>query len=185
MNSLETLVAPAARIEDLVITESGSELLVFDTQSNELHHLDQLSAAVWRQLDGRSTENDILQITRASLGDHVTADSIQLAIIGLGKANLLSGQVASSQNDGASSRRRFLKKAGLAASIPVIASVTAPAAYAQVSPQVCDSEDLNCSSVTDTVCCDCGNGRLRLGVGLCASVGQIDIALCLSVCALP
>lgn len=184
MNDSAHLAGPSARVDDLVITESGQDLLVFDSVSNELHHLDALSATVWRQLDGQATEQDILESTRESLGEHVTADSIDLAIVALGKANLLSGQVPTVMSDGASSRRRFLKRAGLAASVPVIASVTAPLAAHAATVSNCPAVDTECTTIGDTICCDCGNGLLRLGVGVCLVVGPVGVGVCLGICAL-
>lgn len=181
MNDLAHVAGPLARMEDLVITESGQDLLVFDSLSNELHHLDALSATVWRQLDGISTELEILGSTRESLGDHVTADSIDLAIVALGKANLLSGQVPTVMSDGASSRRRFLKKAGLAASVPVIASVTAPLATRASSLSTCDvAESCAVVGLGQIACCDCGDGLLRLSLAVC--VPNIDV--CVDACIL-
>ena len=43
---------PVARYQDLVITETGDELLVYDETSHQIHHLNAEAASVWRLCDG-------------------------------------------------------------------------------------------------------------------------------------
>jgi hypothetical protein len=161
----QTSTHPLARSEDLVTTSSGDELLVFDLRSNQLHHLNPITAATWQAMDGASSLPAILQSVRRATHADVSAESIQLAVVMLSDAGLLVETVDAPSLLGNQSRRRFLKQAGLAGvAIPVIASVTAPSAALA-------------SSDTDpsTYVCTLGQAEMFNKEGLClpANSGQV------------
>lgn len=134
---------PSARTEDLVITESGRELLVYDTANHQLHQLNPLASTVWRSLDGIRNAADVLVLARATTGQEVTPDSIRLALSTLSDANLLSAPIETGSLLGNQSRRGFLKKMGIA-SIPAVVSVTVPLAVAHASSCPLGPGDLTC-----------------------------------------
>lgn len=104
---------------------------------------------------------DLVTFARTEVGPTVTTDSIRLALDNFHEANLLAGPLADGMSPArpTRSRRRLLKEAGLAGiAVPVIASVTAPAAAAQVS-----CLPLNSACGTGIPCCsphrECRSGR--------------------------
>lgn len=119
---------PQARIDGLVTTETGSDLLIYDTERNELHTLNHAAAAVWRAADGSKSVADIAVETAL---DSTTVDhALQQSTI----SNLLVNGVKQQEISG---RRRFLKKAAIV-SIPAIVSVSVPLAKAAASfPEIC------------------------------------------------
>jgi hypothetical protein len=176
--------APVARFEDLVTTESGNELLVYDTRNSELHHLDELSTLVWRHLDGSHTVSDLVVMAKSESAN-VTDESIRLAIAALGSINLLASDAPASLFGESTSRRRFLKRSAVAGvAIPVIASITAPSSAGAVSGNNCVSPaDCAIVGVNVNPCCDCGGGILRLGLDVCTGIAGADELICLTVCA--
>lgn len=162
---------PQPRIADLVLTTSGDELLVFDTRNHQLHHLNPVAAATWRVLSEATTLAEVRALVQRELGTPMTTEAVQLAIVSLGDAQLLSEEVSSESLLGNQSRRRFLKRAGLAgAAIPVIASITAPNAAMATSTTdpnsgtfICttgatnDSANRQCYDVGAVCCNNAGN----------------------------
>lgn len=107
----------SARREHLIITEVGSDLIVYDEQANHLHTLPAPIASVWRTCDGVATVDQI------SIIAGMTPAQVQVALGQLREAGLIDGD--SPVDLSAHDRRRFIKKAALGAAI---VSVTAPMA---------------------------------------------------------
>jgi len=125
---------PAARVEGLVVTEARDEVLVYDTERHHIHHLNAVTAAIWRSLDGARSTTDVAHRAGQVLGADLDEATVRMALTTLADAELLDGELAASDRVAGQSRRRFLKKAAIAgAAVPIIASVTAPAASAQNS----------------------------------------------------
>jgi Coenzyme PQQ synthesis protein D (PqqD) len=171
---------PAARTANLVTTESGDELLIYDPANQQIHHLDRMATLVWRNLDGRRTVADLVTIARTEVGPTVNADSIRLALDKFHEANLLAGPLADGMSPArpTRSRRRLLKEAGLVGiAVPVIASVTAPTASAQAS-----CLPLNSACGTGIPCClphQCVSGRCcRTDGQSCTDNAQCCTGLC-------
>ncbi len=157
-NLLESHV-PAARVDSLVITESKDEVLVYDTERHHIHHLNQTSAVVWRLCDGRRTVGDIVRKAQGKLGSDVSDDVVRLALKKLEDANLLDGPLDPAVRGVNHSRRAFLRKAGVAGAIavPVIVSMSAPAAAGAVSGAGCGEDCFDMNSLCNQgVCSQCG-----------------------------
>lgn len=120
------LVIPAARRVDLVTTEADGEVLVYDRSSHHIHHLNVTTARVWHACDGRRSVETI------AAEANVTPDTARQALTKLADARLLDGPLPAGAGVAGSSRRSFVKRAGVAA-IPAIVSVTAPLASAHAS----------------------------------------------------
>jgi hypothetical protein len=152
---------PAARIADLVITESKDEVLVYDTSNHHIHHLNRLSAVVWRLCDGSRSVADVTRMTRASVSGEVNDEVVRMALTKLEAADLLSGALETQMRALGQSRRSFLRKAAVAGAVvvPAIVSMTAPQAAAALSPgpgRSCGgacSQNSNCNG-----CCSQCNG---------------------------
>lgn len=154
---------PAARFENLVMTEAEREVLVYDQSSHHMHHLNQTSATIWRLCDGQRTVADLTLETRAELGADVTDDMVVVAVAKLADANLLDGALASELRGSTQSRRSFMRKAAVAGAvaIPTIVSTTVPS---RAGAPICPSP-AECSAATLGVCCTLPGGG---GIGICA-----------------
>jgi hypothetical protein len=161
-----TSIVPAARFKELVTSEIGDEVLVYDEASHHIHQLNQVSATVWRLCNGRRSVADLAHETG------MTAELVQVALGKLADAMLLDGDLPA----GVQSRRRFLKKAALAGGValPVLVSVSAPTAV-QASSH-CGAINAVCGLGDFPSCCSgsfCYNNRcvpngcIQLG-GSCA-----------------
>lgn len=140
-------IVPAARVDDLVITEAGDELLVYDTKRHHIHHLNQTAALIWGMCDGRRTLGDLARAAMANTGQAADAEMVRLALTKLDDAHLLDHPLAVDLRIKSHATRRFTRRTAIggAVALPVIASMTAPAAAdtasnvipaSQCSPQV-------------------------------------------------
>ncbi|MDQ3657595.1 MAG: PqqD family protein [Chloroflexota bacterium] len=153
--------APLARAIDLVVTESGGEVLVYDTAVHHIHHLNHVTAVIWRRCDGRQSIGDLVRLARLDAGDDIDEAVVRLAPTKLDDANLLDGPLAPGLRQQETSRRSLMKKAALASAIPAIVSISAPTAAAANSQCVnpgmaeagtpCFSNSACCSNVCDFV----------------------------------
>lgn len=127
------IAVPAARSTDLVTTASKDEVLVYDQERHHIHHLNATTTTVWTLCDGQRTVSELAQAAS------VDEDAVRLALRKLEDANLLDGTLSTDMRGKVQSRRAFMKKAALAGvAVPMIASVSAPAASAQTSGTPCD-----------------------------------------------
>lgn len=120
---------PVMRTTGLVTTETRNDLLVYDEEAKVLHNLNVMSREVWQSCDGSRTVMGIVACTG------LDRDAVEAALEQLGDAGLLESP-AESRHPSSQSRRRLLRKAGIA-SILAIVSVTIPMAKAAASDDVC------------------------------------------------
>lgn len=123
------IALPLRRLTDLVMTETSSDTVIYDRDVQSIHTLNAVTTAVWRTLDGEPTLGAVM----ASTGQDELV--VRKALTQLADAGLLDGALPSGVRVG-HSRRDLLKKAGLAAAIPVLISVSAPMAASAAS---CDT----------------------------------------------
>jgi hypothetical protein len=121
MNSL-----PTARTDRLLVEELNGEALVYDLDSNIVHHLDHRATQVWRWCDGKTTEATIAR----RIGLEVTADSggvVETALRQLQAAGLL---LLAKDAGRPLTRREMLTKvgktAGVVATLQLVTSMAAP-----------------------------------------------------------
>ena len=117
---------PKARTTGLVVQELPGEVLVYDTNSNKAHCLNESAAAIWRACDGSNSISDIVREFEANTGNKVSDDYVWVAIDQLnGKGLLTEGTPVKFEGR---SRRDVLKTIGLASvvALPIIASLAAP-----------------------------------------------------------
>src|SRR5207244_10936692 len=108
--------------------EMGDETMVYDTDANKAHCLNQTAALVWKNCDGTRSASDIAQVIAAELGAPVDQNVVWYALGQLNKYNLLSEQATIPGDFGTMSRRDFMRAVRVAAiiAVPIIISVTAP-----------------------------------------------------------
>jgi hypothetical protein len=74
-----TDLLPCSRADNLVIRELDDETLVFDSERNEAHCLNQTAALVWKHCDGKTTAAQAAQSLQSYLEVRVDADLIWLS----------------------------------------------------------------------------------------------------------
>jgi hypothetical protein len=114
---------PQARTEGLVIRELDDETLVYDTERDEAHCLNQTAALVWESCDGKTTAVQAAQSLQSKLDQRVDPDLIWLAVKQLQRFHLVEG---SAKGFSVSRRDLVLKYAPAALALPVIMSISAP-----------------------------------------------------------
>jgi hypothetical protein len=181
---LDTRPVPAARLTGLVMSEVGTETLVYDTDRHHIHRLNATAAAVWRVLDGRRTMREVVRVVETDLGTTVGHNGVQAALIQLDEAKLLDTPLPAELSLSGQSRRKFMKRAAMAGAGAgagaAIVSMTAPAAAQATSG--CS----NTCSGNNSNCCDRGGGILRATLVGCVSInaggGSVFAAACAAVC---
>lgn len=147
--------APRAREDGLIVEGLGGELLVYDVDTHRSHCLNRAAALVWKACDGRASAGEIARSVGAELGAEVAEPLVWLALEDLGRKGLLDAKPRGPRGPARVSRRELVRKLGVAAIlVPVIATVTAPTAYAAVSCSgSCNVQTQNCPTG-----CACVNG---------------------------
>lgn len=180
MPALSLTQTPAARQIGLVMTRTDHELMVYNTDTNELHHLNLLATAVWSRLDGSQTVGELATAVSAELGDDVSPEAVAESLRLLSNAGLLASSWATERQG---SRRAFLRRAAVtgAIAVPAVMSITAPSAMAATSgpsaicfnctaPNQCNKKEYNCGKGQKS--CKDVNGRT---VG---SNGSLEVGTC-------
>lgn len=121
---------PQARTEGLVIRELDDETLVYDTERDEAHCLNQTAALVWESCDGKTTAAQAAQSLQSKLDQRVDPDLIWLAVKQLQRFHLVDG---SAKALSVSRRDLVLKYAPAALALPVIMSISAPTPAGTIS----------------------------------------------------
>lgn len=118
---------PKAKTADLVVQESGKELLLYNLTANKAFCLNETSAIVYQSCDGKTT---FAELKKQS---HFSDELIFLALEELKRENLLEENYSSPLER--LSRRQAVKKIGLSSlsALPVITSIVAPTAAASAS----------------------------------------------------
>ena len=116
-------VLPSTRRDSLVIRELDDETLVYDTERDEAHCLNQTAALVWKHCDGKTTAREAVQSLQDTLGVPVDTDIVWLAVKQLQRFHLVED---SSKPPSVSRRDLVLRYAPAALALPVIMSITAP-----------------------------------------------------------
>ncbi len=144
---------PLGRRSNIVVQQTGDELLIYDLNIHKAFCLNETSAMVWQLCDGKNTASDISVKMSQRLGTLVSEDLVWLALDQFVSDSLLeSGEMVVSHLAGVA-RREMIRKVGLASliALPFISSVIAPkAAAAQSTCVAC-----NCAS-TGLVACTRG-----------------------------
>ncbi len=154
---------PIARRDGLVIQEMPDEVLVFDTETNKAHCLNQTAAFVWKACDGKNSVADIAQSFGSHSGASVQEDLIWLAIDQLSDNNLLAENLKADFKG--QTRREVIKKIGLAAvvGLPIVASLVAPGSALAVT---------GCTGQANNTTCTQGGGTSVCCGGVCCTQGQ-------------
>jgi hypothetical protein len=159
---------PTARKEDLVIQETGEELLVYDISTNTAKCLNDTSAYIWRSCDGNRSARDIAREMSRNHKTTVTEDYVAFAFSELSAHGLIDSLDVET---GRVSRRDVIKKIGLTSmvALPIVASMVAPSV---VHAQSCIANNSTCTASAQccSMCCkNVGGGvnECKPGGGAC------------------
>lgn len=149
-------VKPTARKDEIVIQEADHELLVYDLRTNKALCLNQLSAAVWNKCDGLTSIKRIKEELAKETHSAITDELVWLALDQLEKEKLLENFDKTEAPFAGLSRREMITKVGLgtAITLPMIASIVAPAAvHAQSAGLGCSGASPNCMCLAANCAC--------------------------------
>jgi hypothetical protein len=155
-------IIPKARVNELVVQELGTELLIYDLKNHKAYCLNETSALIWQMCDGNRSVSGICRLIEKKLKSTIDKDFVWLAIDRLKTENLLENSHEVFVDFSGLSRREAIKKVGLASmvALPLISSLIAPtAAMAQSGGcTTCIETGAECGTISD----NCG-GTLDCG----------------------
>lgn len=132
---------PSARKSKLVVRELAEEVLVYDEETHRAHCLNRTAALVWKHCDGRTPVRVIAASVGEQLSSPVPDEVVWLALDQLAEFDLLAPGPARPAATNLMSRRKMIRRLGLAAAItlPLITSIVSPTpAHAQSGGTPCD-----------------------------------------------
>lgn len=133
MRAKASQVLPLARTDRLVVRELPDELLVYDLERHKAHCLNKASAIVWKHCDGRTTVVEAARLLERELAVLVEDDVIWLALRQLRRFHLLEEESDAIPGMKVTRRDLLRKYLPAALALPVILSISSPAAAQAVS----------------------------------------------------
>jgi len=152
--------APVARRNGLVVKKIDNETLVYDTNRQAVHCLNQNAALIWEHCDGNRSVDELscLFDSSADLSRNQKQQIIWIALKELSKSRLLEAPIEESNATKGLSRRQMIKVAGITAivAIPIVSRMVAPtaaqASTCQASGQLCTISAECCSGLCTGTC---------------------------------
>jgi len=148
----ESEFKPRARKDGLVVRELSGELLVYDRERKKALCLNETAALIWNLCDGETSVSALRSSLEDKTATTVEEQVIWYALDQFNKDHLLEERAQRPADIDRMSRRELIQRIGLAASIPLVASIVAPNVFAAVS---CTQ---TCSLPTDCTAAGCTNG---------------------------
>lgn len=183
--------SPLARKSDLVIQESGDELLIYDLKTNKAFCLNETSALVWQLSDGTNSIKDIALRMTEKMKAPISGDFVLIATEQLNRDGLLDGSAAFADPFEDVSRREMIRKVGFASvvALPIVSSTIAPSAtnsqslLANLASCTSDTQ-CNSNNCFITRCCTAGvNNSVPLTTCFCAAPGNCAPFAAVTCCA--
>ena len=149
---------PRARQQGLIIENLPGEVLVFDSERDRAHCLNQTAALVWKYCDGKTTVSQMARNLERDLNTlNVDERIITYALEQLGRDHLLEESFVPAAMLSGLTRRQMVRTLGIAAviAVPVVTSIVVPTAQAAAS---CTATGQACT--TSAQCCSglCSGG---------------------------
>lgn len=149
---------PSARRSKLLVRELAEEVLVYDEETHRAHCLNRTAALVWKHCDGKTPVSLIADRVGKQLSSKASDNLIWLALDQLAEFGLLTAGAPRQVAPDSISRRKMLRRLGLAAAValPLVTSIVSPtAAQAQSCGTPC-TEDTQCPDGQGCVggCCE-------------------------------
>jgi len=149
---------PQVRLDGLIVRELDNEILIYDTETNKAHCLNETAALVWKECDGQSTAAEITRRLSQRLGTKIDERVVWFALKQFSRDRLLAEKVTmpAALISAGLNRREMVRVLGLAAvvAVPLVTSIVAPTA---VQAATCLPPGGGCS--TSAQCCSglCSN----------------------------
>ena len=149
---------PRARQQGLIIEDLPGEVLVFDSERDRAHCLNQTAALVWKYCDGKTTVSQMARSLERDLNTaNVDERMVTYALEQLSKDHLLVESFVPAAMLSGLTRRQMVRALGIAAviAVPVVTSIVVPTAQAATS---CSPPGQPCG--TSATCCSglCSGG---------------------------
>jgi hypothetical protein len=149
---------PRARQHGLIIEDLPGEVLVYDSERDRAHCLNQTAALVWKYCDGKTTVSQMARSLERDLNTtSVDERMVSYALEQLSKDHLLEESFVPAAMLSGLTRRQMVRALGIAAviAVPVVTSIVVPTAQAATS---CSSPGQPCA--TSATCCSglCSGG---------------------------
>ena len=148
---------PQTRQDGLILRELDNEILIYDTENNKAHCLNETAALVWKQCDGRRTPAEISRTLSQQLGTPIDERVVWFALKQLSRDHLLEEPLTPPAVFTAGlNRREMVRVLGLAAvvAVPLVTSIVAPtpaqAATCLPSGASCTNSAECCSGLCNT-----------------------------------
>jgi len=120
---------PQMRQDGLIVRELDNEILIYDTDKDKAHCLNETAALVWKQCDGRTTPVEISRALSHQLGATIDERVVWFALKQLSRDHLLEKELTPPALFTAGlNRREMVRVLGLAAvvAVPLVTSIVAP-----------------------------------------------------------
>jgi len=148
---------PLARQSGLILRELENEILIYDTENNKAHCLNETAALVWQQCDGHATPAEISRTLSRQLGTTIDERVVWFALKQLSRDHLLEEDLTPPAVFTVGlNRREMVRVLGLAAvvAVPLVTSIVAPtpaqAATCLPSGASCTNSAECCSGLCNT-----------------------------------
>ncbi len=152
-------IKPLVRKDGLVVKELPEETLVYDTETDRAHCLNETAAFIWKRCDGRTTPAQIARELSGEANVKLDERIVWLAIDQLSHHRLLAQAPTPPPKFSGLNRRQMVRALGFSAAvaIPVITSIVAPspaqAASCLPGGQQCGTSAQCCSGLcSDGIC---------------------------------
>ena len=149
---------PRARRVGLIVEDLHGEVLVYDSERDKAHCLNQTAALVWKYCDGQTTISSMTnQLERDLETSNVDERVVWYALEQLSKDHLLEEDCVPPALLSGLTRRQMVRALGIGAviAVPLVATIVVPTAHAAVS---CSSPGASCTA--SATCCSglCSGG---------------------------
>lgn len=188
---------PLVKNQDVVIQELDDEILIYDLLKNKAFCLNQTSAMIWQECNGKKTVDEISLAVSKKTGVPISEDIVWLALSQFKSDGLLDKSDELTTPFDGLSRREVIKRIGFASAValPIISGVVAPSAINAQSggascrcsaPSAGRARTGGCSCSSNSDCCTNVCSFTVLNVfGLCTAGTAPSAAACCTgvVCA--
>jgi hypothetical protein len=124
---------PHARKDGLVVKELPGELLVYDLERHKAHCLNDTASFIWRRCDGRTSVSELAALLASYTNAPADEQVVWFALNQLSQDRLLTEPLRQPSGARRLSRRDVIQRLGVAAAVPLVASIVAPNVYAAAS----------------------------------------------------
>ena len=158
---------PRARRTKLLVEELSDETLVYDLDRHRAHCLNETAAFIWQHCEGEHSVSKLAELFAKEYGGPVSDEVVQLGLDRLRRAHLLDELGKGPEPKVRYSRRKMVRKLGLAVALPVVLSIVSPTAL-QAATLVTPGECFFNVATTQGRCCTNRRVCRRFGrIGFC------------------